>query len=256
MTSLPETIGTAHAVSPGRETGRAAVRYIVFHPLAVVLLAFALLFGGWLGGMVGVTLAAVLAVGLTGTAARSRALRTWAGRHVALEERRRRTFQRARRLEAAAAERTRQFAELSRMVEQIEDDDSAVESTRLELQDLLDRYIDLAVAHARYVDASRRADLRMVSVFGEDFALGDAATRKLRQELLARRAQHKDECRRRALELESELESIVEFLQLVDQKAACPVFDLELEEEVQRRLGELDTLEQAHRQLLSPPRVQ
>jgi hypothetical protein len=251
MTSLPQTVNAIRSTPTVHETGWSVARLLVAHPAVLLFTAIGLITGVCLAGLWGMTAVALSAVSLAVVATRSDSLREWAARHRTIAERQRRTLARTTRLEAGAADRTRQLAELNRVVEQIEDGDSVFESADLGLQDLLDRYVDLAIAHTCYLDAARRADLRFPSpVLDGEPPIDDDPDRQLRRELAARRHRHRHECRRRAAELEAEIDAIVEFIQLVDQKAACPTFDVERRDEVQRRLWELVALETAHRQLL------
>jgi hypothetical protein len=66
---------------------------------------------------------------------------------------------------------------------------------------------------------------------------------------MARRMRHRDECVRRIERLSDELEAIDELVRLVAQRVACPQIDHELEREIERRLWELDEVDEALNQL-------
>jgi hypothetical protein len=60
---------------------------------------------------------------------------------------------------------------------------------------------------------------------------------------------HRDECIRRIERLSDELEAIDELVRLVAQRAACPQLDNDLDREIERRLWELDEVDDALRAL-------
>ena len=66
---------------------------------------------------------------------------------------------------------------------------------------------------------------------------------------MARRLRHRDECVRRIERLADELEAVDELVRLVAQRAACPMLDGELDREIERRLWELDEVDEALSQL-------
>jgi hypothetical protein len=66
---------------------------------------------------------------------------------------------------------------------------------------------------------------------------------------MARRLRHRDECIRRIERLADELEAVDELVRLCAQRVACPAVDAELDREIERRLWELDEVDDALRQL-------
>jgi hypothetical protein len=66
---------------------------------------------------------------------------------------------------------------------------------------------------------------------------------------MQRRIRHRDQTARRMEKLIDELEGIDELVRLVAQRTACPSFDLDLDRELDRRLWELDEVDEALHQL-------
>jgi hypothetical protein len=169
--------------------------------------------------------------------------------HAEARERRRRDLEREARLSLAGPLRRAEFAELNCLVQEIEEQDPA-QASRLELQELLDYYIELAVSHQRMVDAVQRADRAPLWEAGAVRSRVDfMATTRQRQDILARRIQHRDECRTRAAQLADELDAVAEFLHLVSEMTGCPLIEVGLHRELERRLWELEAQETAMRQL-------
>jgi hypothetical protein len=240
---------TSVSLSRAEDRYLGAVRRVAFHPVAAFLMASGLVSGGVWGGLWGAMIFAFMAFTVVALAARSRGLRGWAARQARAEERQRRAGERVGRLERSGSDRMRQLNELNRLVDQLEDGDAAADVKCFELEDLLDRYVDLASAHARYVEAARRGDFTLTTSFGADADCPDEAHRELRQAVVVRRLKHREGCRQRAVELEWELDTIVELIQLIEQWSLCSNLDAEMREDVQRRLADLDAIEGAHHQL-------
>src|ERR1051325_8181894 len=77
-----------------------------------------------------------------------------------------------------------------------------------------------------------------------------AANRTSRHgDILQRRIRHRDECVRWMAQITDEIEGIDQLIRLIIQRTACPVFDLELGREIDRRLWELDEVDAAMHQL-------
>jgi hypothetical protein len=66
---------------------------------------------------------------------------------------------------------------------------------------------------------------------------------------MLRRMRHRDECVKRIERLADELEAVDELVRLVAQRVACPSLDGELDREIERRLWELDEVDEALNQL-------
>ncbi len=219
------------------------------HPSGVTVLLVGVCAGALAGGITGTLSGLVGALALVAAAARWPAFRGLIASHLVERERRRRTDEREVRLAVAGPLRRAEFAELSVMVDEIEGAD-ADRVDRFELQQLLDYYVELAVYHQRLVEAVQRADRA---------PLWEAATArscidlvpasKQRRDILARRLQHRDECRTRAAQRAEELDAIAEFVHLVSEVTSCPSLDPGAEQELERRLWELEAQESALRQL-------
>ena len=130
------------------------------------------------------------------------------------------------------------------MVDEIERLDET-EAARFELQDLLDHFVHLALGHQRCVDA-----LRLSGADALPAPLPpDAGRSSRRSDIIQRRIRHRDECVRRMAQITDEIEGIDQLIRLVAQRTACPVFDVELDREIDRRLWELDEVDAAMHQL-------
>jgi hypothetical protein len=178
---------------------------------------------------------------------RPRALVARARRRRVLAARRARTQARMQALEEASAERVRELAHLTLLVDQMEDRGSGLEVGHLELQQLLDRYVQLALATERGLQAARRAELcfpapRLAT------ESPDPAAARLRDELHRRRVRRAARCRSLAAHLELELAAIVDFITYVDEEIACPDLDPG-DPSIGHRLADLDELLDARRQL-------
>ena len=221
----------------------------VTHPSGTMALFLGICVGAWIGGAVGLLFGLLGSFGLVASGARWPAVRRLLESHVEARERRRRDLERERRLSLAGALRRSEFAELNVLVEDIEDQDAG-QAERLELQDLLDYYIALAVAHQRMVEAVQRADRAPLWEAGAARIRAEPiGTSRQRQEILARRVQHRDACRTRAAQLADELDAVAEFLHLVSEMTGCPLVEAGVDRELERRLWELEAQESALRQL-------
>lgn len=195
------------------------------------------------------TAAIVGIVGLAGlVVVRAGAARCRAGA-IARESRRARTRRRRSRERAIAhsgAIEREALAELVRLVEAIEAADSDL-AVRLELDDLLDRYVALGVAHERALGAVRMFDRALIE-HQHDLLRADPATDPRRLDLCERRLRCHDQCQARADELANELAMIAELVKLVAQRATCPD-EPTLDDRIDRSLSELDEDDAAQRQL-------
>jgi hypothetical protein len=226
--------------------GRAAV-----HPTGAMALLLGICLGALLGGALGVTMGLIGSIGLMVAAVGSARFRKLLDSHMAARERGRRLLEREHRLRLASPLRRAEFADLCCLVEEIEAGDAA-RAARLELEALLDHYVELAIAHNRMVEAVQRADRAPLWEAGAARTVVDLAatpTTHHRQDILARRLQHRDECRNRATILADELDAVAEFVQLVSELISCPMLDVDLHREIERRLWELQAQESALRQL-------
>ena len=221
----------------------------VTHPSGTMVLFLGACVGTWLAGALGLLIGLFGTFGLVATAARSPVVRSMLDSHQLARERRRRDLEREQKLQGAGPLRRAQFAELSPIVEEIEDQDPG-QAERLELQELLDYYIAIAIGHQRMVEAVLRADRAPLWEAGAARIRAEViGTTRQRQEILARRVQHRDACRNRAAQLADELDAIAEFLHLVHEVSTCPLLEAGVHRELERRLWELEVHETAMRQL-------
>jgi hypothetical protein len=223
----------------------------LFHPLGLAVLSVGVAIGVCLGSLVGTL--AVLAAHTAALAATSRlsAFRRCVDEAAALEDRQRRAHDREDRMLHAAAEHRDQYSELSARVDEVERHDGGRLSGRLELQDLLDYYCDLSVGHRRCLEVLALADRCHLSNQLDELTRRGVQNprRRQRAEIIARRIQHWDECKARAEALSENLAVVAELIRLVGQRAACPLFDGELEREIENRLADLDEQETALKEL-------
>ncbi len=146
-----------------------------------------------------------------------------------------------RALKPTGPVRQQQYTDLRDLVGEIERSDPH-EAHRFELQDLLDHFVRLAVGHQRCLDSLRLAG-------GSDLPralhISEPHRSVRRRDIMARRVRHRDECVRRIERLSDELEAVDELVRLVAQRVACPPMDCDLDREIERRLWELDEVDQA-----------
>jgi hypothetical protein len=143
------------------------------------------------------------------------------------------------------------LVELSTLVDLIEDTDDGWTARRFNLDDLLDRYVAVAISHQRCVYAMHTTDrmglLRALASTPPSIA-SDVA--KCRRDLIERRIATWDRTALQATRFEDELAAITDLVRLLAQRAACPdaLADADL---VQWRLAELDAEDAAMAQLTS-----
>lgn len=229
------------------------IRYALLHPGNLLFLV-ALLALGSASESVALVLTGV-AIEVCGAVALTRwgAFRRLVEMRLAYEHRLERGRVRDERLLEVEGRYRDELSDLTSVVEEVERSDYEL-ARYLDLQELLDSYIDLAIAHSRCVTAMGCTDRQEIganlgSLAGESDGSKLAALRKQRKSILVRRARHWDACRERALELEEELAAVADFVRLAGQKALCPDVEEEVSEELDRRLGDLQETESALRRL-------
>jgi len=217
-----------------RRGGLHYVRGAIASPVCVATTVFATCVGVSVAGALGATLAVALIVGACIALTRFGILRRHLDRQGVFVEEARREASRLRRLDATGPVRAHQYGVLRALVEEIERSDPA-EAQRFELQDLLEHFTQIAVAHHRCLDSLR---------YAQDVGFASpTATR--RRAILARRIAHRDACLVRIVRLADELDAIDELVRLCAQRVACPAVDPELDRELDRRLWELDEVDAA-----------
>lgn len=229
----------------GRCSGLVYAGGAIASPISVATLVFAACVGLGFAGVAGSIVAMAAVIGLATMASRAGAIRRHLDAQATLRARYRREAQRLKQLRPTGPVRQQQYVELRDLVEQVERSDPG-EAARFELQDLLDHFVRLALAHQRCLEA-----LRMSS--SHDLPMGGSADSggrsKRRREIIARRIRHREECLARIDRLADEIDAADELIRLLAQRAACPTLDADLDREIDRRLWELDEVDAAIRQL-------
>jgi hypothetical protein len=220
------------------------VRGALFNPVSLSVMAFAVCVGVGYAGLFGALSAMIIFVSLGSAATRYRYVRRQLDKQFEYRMRQRREAERMRALKPAGPVRQQQYIDLRDLVAEIERTDPA-EAGRFELQELLDHFVKLAGSHQRCLES-----LRLAGSSDLPRALPIETSRSARRrEIMARRMRHRDDCIRRIERLSDELEAIDELVRLVAQRVACPQLDNELDREIERRLWELDEVDNALKQL-------
>jgi len=192
-------------------------------------------------GLLGAVVATLVFLGMGASATRYRFVRRAIDRQLEYRLRQRREAERLRLLKPTGPVRQQQYTDLRDLVADIERADPE-EASRFELQDLLDHFVKLSVGHQRCLDSLRLAG---GSDLPRQLPCPDPHRSVRRREIMARRLRHRDECVRRIEKLSDELEAVDELVRLVAQRVACPPLDGELDREIERRLWELDEVDEA-----------
>lgn len=214
-------------------------------PVSVATLVFAACVGLGFAGAAGAIAAMGAVLALAALSSRAGGIRRHLDAQAALRMRYRREALRLKQLRPTGAVRQQQYVELRDLVEQVERTDPA-EAARFELQDLLDHFVRLSLAHQRCLEALRLSSSHDLPAAA---SINDVARPKRRREIVARRLRHREECLQRVERLADEIDAADELIRLLAQRSACPALDPELDREIDRRLWELDEVDAALRQL-------
>jgi hypothetical protein len=232
-------------VSPDAQTALAYVRRALFNSVSLYVMGFAVCVSLGYAGLLAAMLVMVAFITLGTVAMSHRFVRRALDRHVDYRVRQKREVERMQALRPAGPVRQLQYSDLRDLVREIERADPA-EADRFELQELLQHFVRLAVSHQKCRNSLRlggSTDLPLPPPRPE------AHRSVRRREIIARRMRHRDECVRRIERLADELEAIDELVRMVAQRVACPSVDEELDREIERRLWELDDVDEALSQL-------
>lgn len=213
-------------------------------PICISATVFVSCIGAGLLGAVGALGAFVAMAILIAASTRYGVVRRHLDQEAAARLRCAREARRVRLLRPGGPVRLHQYFELRGLVEETEKRDAA-EATRFELQELLEQFASLASNHHRCLDA-----LRLAGSHELPFTIPiDPARSKRRRDIQARRQRHRDACLTRIARIADELEAVDELIRLVAQRVACPIEDLEMDSEIDRRLSELDEIDDALKRL-------
>jgi hypothetical protein len=232
-------------LTPQAQTALTYVRGALFNPVSLSVMAFAVCVGVGYAGMLGAIVAMVAFVALGTTATRYQYVRKQLDRQFEYRMRQKREAERMKQLKPTGPVRQQQYCDLRDLVGEIEKNDPR-EATRFELQSLLDHFVGLAVSHQKCLDSLRLAGS---SDLPRCLPVPDPNRSTRRREIMMRRMRHRDECVHRIERLADELEAVDELVRLVAQRAACPALDADLDREIERRLWELDEVDEALSQL-------
>ncbi len=225
-------------------SGLSYVRGAMASPICISALVFASCIGVGLLGAVGALSAFVAVSILIAASTRYQVVRRHLDHEAEARARCAREARRVRLLRSAGPVRLHQYFELRGLVEDTEKRD-AVEAKRFDLQELLEQFASLASNHQRCLDA-----LRVAGSHDLPLSIPIEPTRsRRRREIQARRQRHREACLTRIERIADELEAVDELIRLVAQRVACPMEDLEIDHEIDRRLGELDEIDDALKQL-------
>ncbi|TMQ17078.1 MAG: hypothetical protein E6J90_22905 [Deltaproteobacteria bacterium] len=220
-------------------------RGAVASPVCVAVGLFAACLGVGYAGLLGAAVAVVLVLVLGANASRYRRVRDYLDNQAKLQVRARRNCQRLRQMRRTSPVRMRHYDELRSLVEEIERIDET-EAERFELQDLLDHFVRLAVYHQRCIDALRLSGADGLPAATPAPELGRSSRRG---DIIQRRLRHRDQCVRKMAQITDEIEGIDQLVRLVAQRTAAPSLDVDLDREIDRRLWELDEVDDALHQL-------
>jgi len=237
---------TALAVVPSsaltmRRSALSYVRGAVVSPVCLSIAVFAGCLGVGLAGAVGAVVAFVSAAMAIAVSTRYAFVRRHLDREAQARLRCAREHRRMTAIRPSGAMRIQQYTDLRTLVENVEAQ-SAEDAERFELQELLEQFANVIVAHQRYVDGLRMTapELSMPQL---------EAASKRRRDLQTRRRRHREACNARITALADQIEAIDELVRLVAQRVLCPYDDLDIEAEIDRRVTELDDIDAAIRQM-------
>lgn len=170
-----------------------------------------------------------------------------------------REAQRQRKIESiliqVSARHRESYEKISRLVERIELEDGEV-AEGLELRDLIDRYLELALAHRRCQSALAACDRRSLERQLEilEQAVDRASTARMRQlvsrrlQILKSRIELYDTDQERLYALEHELATIVDLVELAHQKWTSRQVTHLADPDIERCLNNIEAAEAALRE--------
>ncbi|HEU5058513.1 MAG TPA: hypothetical protein VFU21_18400 [Kofleriaceae bacterium] len=238
----------AGAIAAPRPSALACCQLVCLNPITLAASFLVAVVVGTSSGAIAAALAVVAAGAVLMAVSPLPAIRRLVAPVLARKARRDRHELLERQLERAGSSRRSELDELTALVEEVAERDPD-ECERLELEELVDLYVEMAILAESYRNAARRSTGLAGDGDAYLFQRTPAAGARLRRDLVRRRIAHRDECNRKVAELEAELDAVVEFVRLVAQRAACPAGREPLEPQLERRVWELDARDTAMRQL-------
>ena len=227
-----------------QHTALSYLRGAVVSPICISVAVFASCVGVGFAGVFGALGAFVAVALLVAASTRWGIVREHLDHESQARQRCARESRRVRMLRPAGPVRIHQYFELRSLVEETEKIDAS-EAARFELQDLLEHFSMLANTHQRCLDALRLAGSHDLP---QSIPI-DPKRSKRRREIQARRMRHREACLGRIERLAEEREAVDELIRLVAQRIACPIDEIDMDREVERRLCELDEIDEAMMQL-------
>jgi hypothetical protein len=175
---------------------------------------------------------------------RSRSVQDCIDRAAARRARARRDTRRDYALERASGLRQTQYIALRQLVTDIERWD-AHEAERLELEELLDYFVELSVSHQRCLDSLRASGTPTPAMP----AALEGPRRTRCADIRARRIRQHDACEAQLDQVADELDAVDELIRLLAQRVASGMLAPMLDGTIERRLAESDEVDAAMTQL-------
>jgi len=236
LVAVPPAPLAAMTADPGPTIARAATALGVIASIGVGLYA---------GTLIVTVSLIVLVLGLASLHAARGAFRHGLDAHFERRRRSERRRTRERRLEDSGVARDA-LVELTVLGEEIERRDPELHA-RYEIEEMLDRHVELSLAHERCLRAMRMADRDQLARAKLEHLNRPGGSRR-RADMFERRLRYWDQCKAQADRCDEELAVMADMIRLLAQKAICPGTLIE-DDLVERRLAELDDEEVALHQL-------
>jgi hypothetical protein len=148
---------------------------------------------------------------------------------------------RERRLEEAGVSRDA-LAELTILADEIERRDEEL-ATRYDVEEMLDRHVELTLAHERCLRAMRMCDRDQLARARCEHLSRPGGSRR-RASMFERRIRYWDQCKAQSDRCDEELAVLADMIRLLAQKAICPTALMD-DDLIERRLDDLDEEETA-----------
>lgn len=183
----------------------------------------------------------IVVLGVATFSAARRVMRQGLDEHFERRRRIDRRRLRERRLEEAGVSRDA-LAELTILADEIERRDERL-AHRYDVEDMLDRHVELTLAHERCLRAMRMCDRDQLARARCEHMSRPGGSRR-RAAMFERRIRYWDQCKSQSDRCDEELAVLADMIRLLAQKAICPT-SLVDDDLIERRLDELDDEETA-----------